>query len=100
MISAVRLKATRLCHSVLSCQFPWPSFWRSAVASENEATMVPPFVERITGSLPTCPSKIALLTPFDIAVLLFAEGSAAHVLERRCLRDFGVLSVEVPVEPS
>src|SRR3984885_1867893 len=95
MISAVRLKATRLCHCVPSCQFPWPSFWRSAVASENEATMVPPFVERISGSLPTCPTKIALLTPFDIAVLLFAEGSAAHMFERRCSRGFDVLSVEV-----
>jgi hypothetical protein len=55
------------------------------------------FVERISGSLPTCPSKIALFTPFD-SHAPFADGSAAHVFERRCLRDFGVLSIEVLVK--
>jgi hypothetical protein len=48
----------------------WPSFWGSAVASENEPTMVPPFAERILGALRTWPSKIALLTVFDKFVLL------------------------------
>src|SRR5690349_1823014 len=64
MISAVRPKATRLCHSVLSCQLPCWSLARSAVAREKVATMVPPGVERTSGSLPTLPRRSTLFTPF------------------------------------
>src|SRR5882757_7450215 len=53
-----------LCHSVLSAQLPWASFARSAVASEKLATVMPPAVERISGSLPTLPRRKTLLTPF------------------------------------
>src|SRR5580698_3648534 len=59
-----------LCHSVLSTQFA-TSFFRSAVARVNDATVIPPAVARISGSLPTLPRRNTLLTPF--AMLIYSD---------------------------
>src|SRR5205085_9416751 len=65
-ISAVRWKATRLCHSVRSCHWPSLSLKRSLVARENFATAMPLGVYFTSGSLPRLPIRITLLTLFDI----------------------------------
>src|SRR5271165_271945 len=66
-ISAVRWKATRLCHSVRSCQLPSLSLTRSVVASENRATAMPACVYFTSGSLPRLPIRMTLLTLFAIS---------------------------------
>src|SRR5450755_88240 len=63
-ISAVRWKATRLCHSVLSCQLPSLSLKRSLVASVKRAIAMPLGVYFTSGSLPRLPRRMTLLTLF------------------------------------
>src|SRR5436190_19574580 len=49
------------CHSVRSCFSPLLSVKRSSVAMLNFTTLVPPGVERISGSFPRRPTRITLL---------------------------------------
>ena len=63
-ISANRLKKTTLCHSVRSCCSPvFLSFQLSLVAIEMLATALPFGIYRTSGSFPTFPTRITLLTP-------------------------------------
>jgi len=69
--SAVRWKQTRLCHSVLSAQLPWASFWRSAVAREKLATVhAAGGGTESRGLCLTLRGGELLLTPFAIVKLL------------------------------
>src|SRR6267143_3694967 len=51
---------THRCHSVFSCFSPLAEFHVRLVASENVATLLPPVVERTSGSLPRFPISITL----------------------------------------
>src|SRR6267142_6891512 len=66
-ISARRSHATMLCHSVRSWRSPDPlSFHTSSVASENRQNGVPLAVYLSSGSRPSRPTRITLLTDFAI----------------------------------
>src|ERR1700759_4847441 len=80
----MRWKATRLCHSVLSVQLPVWSLARSAVASEKLATVMPPWVVRISGSLPTLPRRMTLLTPFAMVTPFGVEDSRTSLDRSGC----------------
>ena len=63
-ISPKRPNITTLCHSVFSRVSPVAlSRQLSLVASDRLATALPPWVWRISGSLPRLPIKMTLLMP-------------------------------------
>src|SRR6185437_1963797 len=51
---------THLCHSVFSCFSPLAPVQLRPVAMENDATRLPPDVDRTSGSLPRFPISITL----------------------------------------
>lgn len=65
-ISASRLQTTIWCHSVRRCLSPFLSVHDSSVAREKLATGVPDVVYRTSGSRPSLPTKIALLTILNL----------------------------------
>src|ERR1700677_564233 len=71
MISAALWYAVRLCHSVRSCHSPALSLKRSEVARVRLATGKPLGKNLTSGSLPTLPRRMTLLTLFAMMFLLF-----------------------------
>src|SRR3954469_14345880 len=53
-------QTTHRCHSVFSCFSPFGEFHCRLVASEKVATLLPPVVDRTSGSLPKFPISITL----------------------------------------
>src|SRR5690606_1801299 len=69
--SASLPKKVRRCQSVFSCCWPSrPDHWRF-VARDRLATLVPPVVIRISGSLPTLPINWTLFRLRDIVLFLW-----------------------------
>src|ERR1700677_2127440 len=71
MISAALWYAVRLCHSVRSCHSPALSLNRSDVARVRLATGKPLGKNLTSGSLPTLPRRMTLLTLFGMTFLRF-----------------------------
>src|SRR6185503_15201538 len=59
-VEVLEFQTTQRCHSVFSCFWPLASFHERLVASENVATLLPPVVDRTSGSLPRFPIRITL----------------------------------------
>src|SRR6266851_6903707 len=96
MISAVRWKATRLCHSTLSCQSPRPSLKDSFVASER-LTTIPLRRLCTSGSFPTLPTNRTLLTLLDIVVLLVSNQSL-DIVKGPIAVNLDVAAIDIAVE--
>src|SRR5712675_2440378 len=59
-VEALLFHTTHRCHSVFSCFSPLGEFHCRLVASENVATLLPPVVDRTSGSLPRFTISITL----------------------------------------
>src|ERR1700677_473729 len=92
MISAALWYAVRLCHSVRSCHSPALSLKRSDVARVRLATGKPLGKNLTSGSLPTLPTRMTLLTLFGMMLPLFwvrlknSRTEPAGLPATRCIR--------------